>query len=218
MPKASQEFPPDEFDLVDSARPRSPHRAPKSLARRLLPFILAIILGPILAYVIVTAVTTGELPGWGTPSASSQATGSPDTVTPSDVLDDEDAEGEASEEPTTDEESTEDEPSAEDSTEEDEPAADPDLGTRVIVLNSTQTAGLAGRARDSLVTAGWTNVVTGNYSGTLPESTVFYAEDDPVLQASAEAVAAELGIEAVELDAEQASDPITVVLEADFTP
>ena len=87
-----------------------------------------------------------------------------------------------------------------------------------MVLNSTSTGGLAGRARDTLEAAGWTNVATGNFSGTLPASTVFYAEDDDELEASARAVAEELGITNVELDAARATDPITVVLEADFTP
>lgn len=214
MPKASTEFPPDEFDIVESSSPRSPHRAPRSLARRMLPFIAAIILGPLLAYVVVTAVTTGNLPGLGQDEPTPVTSG--DTVTPS-VPPNPDDEDEVSgeESPSTEDPETED-PETEDETAE-EPDAEPDLATRVRILNSTSTAGLAGRAGDTLEEAGWTDVVTGNYSGTLPGSAVFYAEDDPVLEASARAVAEELGIETVELDAEIASeDPITVVLEADF--
>lgn len=217
MPKASQEFPPDEFDAVVPSRPRSPHRAPKSRFRRSLPFIAAIILGPLLAYVVVSAITTGELPALR-PSSSASQTQDGGTVTPTpepdeDDEDDEDAQGPSAEEPGTE---TEDEPTDEETSEE--PAADPDLSTRVLVLNSTQTAGLAGRARDNLAAAGWTAVSTGNHSGALPGSTVFYAEDDPVLLATARAVAEQLGIELVELDPEQATEPITVVLERDFTP
>ncbi|NLF06303.1 MAG: LytR C-terminal domain-containing protein [Actinomycetales bacterium] len=215
MPKASAEFPEDEFDVVGSTRPRSPHRAPKSLARRIVPFVVAIILGPLLAYVIVTAISTGSLPGQGGDEPTTQTTG--DTVTPSVEPDDEDE----TETETTDEEPSPEESESETTDEEttqDEPDADPDQSTRVMVLNSTSTAGLAGRGREALEAAGWTNVATGNFSGTLPGSTVFYGEDDPVLEASARAVAEELGIETVELDAEQASDPITVVLEADFEP
>ena len=212
MPKASKEYPPDEFDVVEPAGPRSPHRAPKSLARRLLPFLAAIILGPLLAYVVVTAVTTGGLPGQ-TPAASTPPAG--DTVTPSVSPEDEDettSEDPTSEDPSTDEEPTETE------TTEDEPEAEPDQSTSVTVLNSTGTAGLAGRARDALVAAGWADVSTGNHSGALPGSTVYYGEDDPVLEASARAVAEELGIDRVELDPDEADDSITVVLEADFEP
>lgn len=213
MPKASSEFPPDEFDVVDSASPRSPHRAPKSLARRLLPFVVAVILGPLLAYALVTLATTGDLPGLGG-DGGTKTLPTGDTVTPSVSPEDE---AEASSDPSVpDESASGEESSPDDETTTEEPAVDPDPSTRVMVLNSTGTAGLAGRARDSLVTAGWSDVVTGNYSGTLPGSTVFYAEDDPVLEASARAVAEELGIDTVELDAEMATDPITVVLEADF--
>lgn len=215
MPKASVEYPEDEFDVVDSTRPRSPHRAPKSLARRIVPFVVAIILGPLLAYVIVTAISTGSLPGQGGDGTTSQTTGG--TVTPSVEPDDEDETGATSEEPSPEETGSDDE-TTDDETTAEEPAAEPDLATRVMVLNSTSIAGLAGQGRDALEAAGWTDVATGNFSGTLPGSTVFYGEDDPVLEASARAVAEELGIEKVEFDAEQASDPITVVLEADFEP
>ena len=215
MPKASSEFPPDEFDVVDPTSPRAPHRAPKSRLRRTLPFLAALILGPALAYVIVTAVTTGELPGQSRSTPTAQVSG--DTITPTvspDHDEDPPSEDPSAEDPSA-EESTDSETTEEPSSEE--PEAEPDTSTRVLVLNSTQTAGLAGRGRDALAAAGWSDVVTGNYSGALPGSTVFYAEDDPVLEASARAVAEELGIETVELDAEIASeDPITVVLEADF--
>ena len=216
MPKATSSFPPDEFDAVDPTAPRSPHRAPKTLAQRLLPFLVAIVLGPLLAYVVVTAVSTGDLPGR---SVSTQEDG--DTVTPTVDDLDEDAEttppgeGETTDEATDDETETETE---EAETEEAEPTADPDVGTAVLILNSTGTSGLAGRAQDALESAGWLDVSTGNYSGALSGSTVFYAEDDPVLEASARAVARELDIDVVELDADEATSPITVVLEADFTP
>jgi len=217
VPQASSQYPPDEFDLVDSSSPRSPHRAPKSLARRLVPFLAAIILGPLLAYFIVTAISTGDLPGMGGDGTTTQQNG--DTVTPTVEPDDDDEDTSTDDEASPDDETTtDDETTPDDEPTTEEPAVEPDLGTRVMVLNSTSTGGLAGRARDTLEAAGWTNVATGNFSGTLPASTVFYAEDDDELEASARAVAEELGITNVELDAARATDPITVVLEADFTP
>lgn len=215
MPKATSSYPPDEFDVADPTTPRSPHRAPKTRAQRLVPFIVAIILGPLLAYVVVTAVSTGELPGR---SPAAEASGG--TVTPSvdPNLDDDVDETSDPVGPETDDDVDEEPETEEPETEEPEPTADPDLATSVRILNSTTTAGLAGRGRDILQAAGWTNVVTGNYGGTLPSSTVFYGEDDEVLEASARAVAEELGIEAVELDADEAGQAITVVVEADFTP
>jgi len=209
VPKAKSSFPPDEFDVVDPTAPRSPHRAPKTRAQRLVPFLVVIILGPLLAYVVVTAVSTGELPG-RTPAA--EATGG--TVTPSvdpdldDDLTESPDETPDSEDPEASETQTE--------TEEPEPV-DPDPATRVVILNSAGINGLAGRAQGILRDAGWTNVSTGNHSGDLPGSTVFYAEDDEVLLASAEAVAEELGIDRVELDPDEAGEAITVILESDLT-
>lgn len=216
VPKATSSYPPDDFDVVDPTAPRSPHRAPKTLAQRLVPFIVAIILGPLLAYVVVTAVSTGELPGQN--GTTQDAAG---TVTPSiePNLDDDDDAAPSPDDTDTGTETETDEPTeTETETEEPEPTADPDLATDVIILNSTGTSGLAGRARDVLRDVGWTSVVTGNYSGTLPGSTVFYAEDDDVLEASARAVAEELGIDRIELDADEATQPITVVLEGDYSP
>jgi hypothetical protein len=96
------------------------------------------------------------------------------------------------------------------------PEVEPDLGTPVLVLNSTSVAGLASEAAADLEDAGWTAVSSGNYTGgTLAGSTVRYASAD--LEASARAVATELGIAAVELDDSDAGDGIEVVLELDFT-
>jgi hypothetical protein len=84
------------------------------------------------------------------------------------------------------------------------------------VLNSTSVSGLASAAAAELEDAGWTAVSSGNFrGGTLPASTVRYASAD--LEASARAVATELGITAVELADPDAGEAIEVVLEADFT-
>lgn len=214
MPQAKDPFPPDEFDVVDPTAPRSPHRAPKTLAQRLLPFLVAIVLGPLLAYGIVTAVETGSLPG----SRGTTGTQGPaETVTPTadpnmGDEDDTSAPPEAADEP------SDTETEAPEGTEEPAPPADPDLGTRVMVLNATTASGLAGRARGTLEDAGWTSVATGNYSDSIAASVVFYTADDDVLEASARAVAEELGIADVELDPDAGSEAITVVLASDFTP
>lgn len=214
MPKAKTEFPPDEFDVAVPNGPRSRHRAPTSRARRALPFLLAIVLGSIAAYVLVSALTTGDLPRFGSSSPQVTASG---TVTPTVDPDEENGEGSPApegEDATSDE--TTEEGAGEEEEETEEPAAEPDRGTAVRVLNSAGRAGLAGRVRDRLVGAGWSSVEVGNHSGTLPGSTVFYAEDDPVLLATAEALAEELGITLVELDPAEAGATITVVLEIDF--
>lgn len=213
MSQAKDPYPPDEFDVVDPTAPRSPHRAPKTRAQRFLPFLAAIVLGPLLAYLIVTAAESGGLTG--VEATSTQGPGETVTPTADPNMGDEDA---TTTPPEPSDEATTDETEEAQETEEPPPAPDPDLGTRVMVLNATNTSGLAGRARSTLEDAGWSNVATGNYSGTLAGSVVFYAEDDDVLESSARAVAEELGIDDVELDPDAATDPITVVLESDFTP
>jgi hypothetical protein len=95
------------------------------------------------------------------------------------------------------------------------PQGEPDLSAPVSVLNATSVRGLAGEVAAELEDAGWTAVVTGNYTGDdLTASTVIYGSPD--LEASARAVAEELGIAEVELATGDATDGIDVVLEPDY--
>jgi hypothetical protein len=95
------------------------------------------------------------------------------------------------------------------------PQEEPDLSAPVVVLNATSVQGLAGEVAAALRDAGWTEVRTGNYTGAdLAATTVRYGSPD--LEASARAVAAELGIAEVELAADDPTEGIDVVLEPDY--
>jgi hypothetical protein len=97
------------------------------------------------------------------------------------------------------------------------PAPTADLTRAVLVENATSKSGLASGARDRLKAAGYTSLTTGNWKGAaLTTSTVYYSKEADA--ATAAAVAQQLGIATVTLDAAAAGDQVRVVLEADYKP
>lgn len=165
-----------------------------------MPFVLVLVLAPLLAYGIVTFVTRGgDLPivggsgdDDGTPAATATSTPGTDDAQTDDT----------GEEPTA--------PDEEEPTQE-APAAEPDLATSVTVFNAAGIQGLAATAGQKLTGAGFTDVSPENFTGTKPaSSTVYYASEDD--RATADLVASTLGLGTVQLDAAQAGDGIVVVL------
>ncbi|WP_024285683.1 LytR C-terminal domain-containing protein [Cellulomonas sp. KRMCY2] len=193
----------DEFDEVDaSGGPRGAHRAPRSWWSRWWPFVTVLVVFPVLAYGLVTwlsdwdGLSGVELPSFSQseddtqePSAGATAT---ETATAAPV-----------ETPAVTQEPTP------------EPVAD--LTRPVSVLNATSRAGLAGGASDRLEAAGFTAATADNWDGDdLETSVVYYPAAADV--ATAQAVAAALGIATVQEDAAQAPDGLVVVLAADYEP
>ncbi len=201
--KGEYPYPPDEFDDVDpSAGPRGAHRRPRSRWATLWPYLAALVASAVVAYVVI-----GFL--WDEREAA--PTAQPGSAVSEPAAADDPATEPGAEEPT--DAAPAPTPSA--SATEEPPAPEPDLGTPVVVLNSTSVAGLASEAAEELTDAGWTAVRSGNFpGGTLPGSTVRYAAVD--LEASARAVADALGIATVELAESDATDGIEVVLELDY--
>jgi cytoskeletal protein RodZ len=194
-------YPPDEFDAVDpSAGPRGAHRRPRSRWATAWPYLAALAVSAVLAFALVGYVWEDRAP---TPSAQGTAGQAPQGTTPPPSPSDAAPEESPRPEPTTDA------PTAT------TPAPAPDLSTPVSVVNSTTVPGLAADAAGQLEAAGWTEVVFGNFTGTLPASTVRYATAEQ--EGSARAVADTLGIDTVELAADDAVGGIEVVLEADYT-
>ncbi len=202
MSKADYPYPDDEFDApADPTAPRGVHRAPRSAWSRWSPFLLVLVLAPLLAYGAVTFATRGgDLPlvgggggdDDGTPAATATATpGGSDDET-----------GGESPEPT--------EPGQDETTEE-PPALEPDLATSVTVYNAAGIQGLAAKAGEKLTAAGFTSVKPDNFTGTKPAaSSVFYgAEED---RATADLVASTLGLSTAQLDPAQAPSGVVVVL------
>ncbi|KQX67054.1 LytR C-terminal domain-containing protein [Angustibacter sp. Root456] len=96
------------------------------------------------------------------------------------------------------------------------PAPTADRTLPVTVLNSTSTSGLASKGAARLKTAGWAIRSTGNYRGGVSGTTVFYGSAS--LRATAQAVAADLGLGTVTESADFGSNRVTVVLDGDFRP
>ncbi|NMR20305.1 LytR C-terminal domain-containing protein [Cellulomonas fimi] len=202
MSKAPYPYAPDEFDLVEpGSGPRGVHRAPRSGWSKAWPFLLVLVVVPVLAY--------GAVSSWlELRAADPPATASTESSAPAQTPAETPAESAAPEETTAP-------PPPPPPVETPEPEPEPDLGTAVVVYNSTSRSGLAASAAGVLEDAGWEAVSAANYTGgTLPSSTVRYGSSE--LEVTARAAAAELGIDTVELDGDV--DGIEVVLENDYTP
>ena len=201
--KGDYPYPPDEFDVAAAgAVPQGVHRAPRSRGRRLLPFLVLLVVAPVLAYGVVT---------WTFAHRGTQAEQPTVAEEPSEV-----AEDPETQEPPADEtpaEPTESAPPVEE-TPEPPPPPPVDPGTPVEIFNATNTSGLAGGAADLVEDAGFAEVSTGNWRGDdLETSVVLYASPEDVT--TAQAVADALGLSRVE---QSDVEGVVVVLYSDYTP
>ncbi|WP_456844292.1 LytR C-terminal domain-containing protein [Cellulomonas sp. P5_C6] len=199
MSKAEYSYPEDEFDVPSNPDvPRGVHRAPRTAWSRWWPFVLVLVLAPVLAFVLVNlAARNGDLPDLPgtTDSPSEQADAPDDTATDAATDGATDA---ATETPPADEQT----------------AAAPVMDTPVTVLNAAKIGGLAAAQAAKLTAAGFTAVATGNFTGTVPaDSVVYYAAEDQ--KATADLVASTLGLTTVTLSAADAGTGISVVLASD---
>lgn len=196
MNQARYPYPRDEFDVAEtSGGPRGAHRAPRTLWARWWPFVVTVVVFPLIAYALVTNLsdwTSGRSPLDAildpSPSATEPAPEAEETAEPTP-------------EPT-------EEPAPE------PPAPVVDLARPVQVLNATSTSGLAARAADTVTAAGFTDVTADNYPDAAGASAVFYPTEADV--ATAQAVADALGITQVTLAPDRAPDGIVAVLASDY--
>lgn len=192
----------DEFDLAARERgPRGVHRPVQPRWKRLLPYLVALALAPILAFAVISLLNKDAAPdGDQTDAAATSEV----TVAPTEP---------AATEPAPPAEATEPAAPAEPTTEA-PPPPDVRYDTTVVVLNGAGVQGIAGRGADRLAAAGFTSTQADNYNQTSPEnSTVYYAS--PELADTANAVGEALGITAIVEDAE-ATTAIAVVLRGDY--
>ncbi|MBO3088738.1 LytR C-terminal domain-containing protein [Cellulomonas dongxiuzhuiae] len=201
MSKADYPYPEDEFDAISPDAPTGVHRAPRSAWSRWWPFVVVLVVVPVLAYGAVAYLSrTGDLPVVGSPTQGQDAPVAPDDGAVDEGAGEEDpalAEGEPTPEA---------EPTA--------PAAEPVLTTPVTVLNGARVGGLAGRVAEELEAAGFTAVSPDNATDTLPATSVVYMAGED-LRATAELVATTVGVTTVEVDPAQAGPGITVLLVTD---
>lgn len=206
-------YPEDEFDRAAQSRgPKGVHRPAEPAWKKFLPLILALVLGPLLAWGFVSALNrdnTADPVADPTPTATETA-GAGETPDP------------GTEDPTTGEGTEPTEPTEEpaeptEPTEPTEPVVEePQVNyeAAVTVYNGARIAGIAGRTSERLEAAGFTDVTPADYGEAQPvASTVYY--NNAELADTAEAIGEELGItEVVELA--EATDSISVILRTDF--
>lgn len=201
MSRGEYPYPADEFDAAAGSGPRGAHRAPRSTRSRILPFLLVLVVVPLIAYGLVTWLSDWDgLPGRGEDPVAEEPAEPAGTPTPGATATDPPTE--PAEEPT------------EPAEEPQPPAAEPDPTTPVEVYNSTGRSGLAGSAAERVEDAGFTSVTAGNWTGEDQDASVVrYTGAD--LQPTAALVAQTLGIERVE-ESPDAGATIVVVLASDY--
>ena len=197
----TDEYPADEFDVdYPPGVRRGAHRTATPVVLEQLPWLLGA-----LAVVVVLVLVVGYLTGGGTPTAplgSPSPSASPTDPAPTDPAPTDPAATSAP--PTSDPAATSEPPAT--------PTPTADRSLALVVLNGTGASGLAARVGEELEGLGWTVGELGNAVGDpLAQTVVRYAAPDQ--QATAAAVAADLGVQA-ELD-EGASSPVVVVVGQD---
>lgn len=196
MAKPEYPYPEDEFDSLGSDRiPQGVHRTPTPRWRTVLPFVVALILAPALAYLGVSALS-----GSGTPEpAATSVTSALPTAEPT---------GEETPEPQETAEAT--------PTPEPTPTGDVQRAAQVFILNGTPTEGLGATAVAALTADGFTDLTADDYGNRLPTvSTVYY--NNAALADTALRIADLLGVGQL-LELPDATDSIAVVLRSDYVP
>lgn len=212
MSSGAYPHPADEFDdAAHRVGPRGVHRAPRSRWARWRPFVLVLVVFPLLAYGLVTWLSDWDglagvdLPNLTADDGAAADQGS-DAGTGADAGTDAAGDDGAAASPSS-------EPSPEQPPPPPPPVVDP--ARNVQVFNATSRAGLAASGVDKVEAAGFTDVHADNWAGENPDaSVVYYPTPDDV--ATAQSVADALGITAVQESATQAPDGIVAVLASDY--
>ncbi|MGO3358285.1 MAG: LytR C-terminal domain-containing protein [Bifidobacterium crudilactis] len=215
---AHESYTPDDFDNPP-AGPVGVHRGSRSLAIRLIPYVAVLVVAALMG-LLAWGLFSGSINNLKLPwssadssqssstaassAASSSAAESSSSSAESSSSASDDASSSASSEPS-------DSESASASASESSSAAQSvNKATSIRVINGTGTSGYAARKKTVLTQAGYSNVVAGNPSGTLPSSSVVWYQNETD-KATAENVASSLGISAVS-QASSISAPVVVVL------
>ncbi len=202
MSKADYPYPEDEFDAISPDAPTGVHRAPRSTWSRWWPFLVVLVVVPVLAWGAVAFLSrTGNLPGDAAapPSGTSGEVQDPPAEDPATDGAQDPGDGTGEEQPPP---------------EETVEVPQPVLTTPVRVLNGARVSGLAAEVAGQLEGAGFTAVTPDNASGSLPaQSTVFIASED--LRTTADLVASTVNVPTITVDAARAGSGISVVLVTD---
>lgn len=201
-------------DVFDNP-PQGPigvHRGNRSIASRLVPFLIVVIVAAV-AGVGAWAAMSGEgakLFSSGSSASSSSSPSAKSTASASasaSASDTASASASASESAS---ESASASASPSESTSSPVSSSSANLSTQVRVVNGTRKTGYAAKQAAVLTGAGYTNVVAANPSGSLPSASVVWYQNESDL-ATAQDVAAKLGISNVS-KVTNLSAPVVVVL------
>ncbi len=203
-------YPEDEFDIAAAAGgPEGVHRAQRSTARKVAPWIVVLLIVPLISFGVVFWLSQNDtdvsdaLFGDDDPSPTAPA----DDESPDEGADEAGADEDGADEAGADEDGGEEDGATEDGAAEDggdangadeegeeEEALPVNREVAVDVLNATQISGLAALASERLEADGFSAVTSGNFQGggTRANSAVKYT--DPDLESTAEQIASVLGI------------------------
>lgn len=208
MGTVSSAYPKDDFDNLPKDGPIGVHRKPKSRWQPVLPFLLVVLLVPLLAWGVATLiqrnvpddapvepVAQSEAQPQSEEAPAQEAIVVPESDLPTAAPDDPNDGGAA--------ESPETTPPAD--------AAEVNFQAVIAVLNGTGVPGYAATTVQTLVNAGFVNSWAGNAENwSVDQNTVFYPSAD--LKPTADAVAQSLGIANVVEDAGTVGEANLVVL------
>ncbi|KFJ01521.1 LytR C-terminal domain-containing protein [Bifidobacterium thermacidophilum] len=197
-------------DVFDNP-PQGPigvHRGNRSVASRLVPFLIVIIVAAV-AGVGAWAAMSGEGAKLFSSSSSASSSSSPSAKSTASASASASASDTASASASASESASES-ASPSESTSSPASSSSANLSTQVRVVNGTRKTGYAAKQAAVLTGAGYTNVVAANPSGTLPSASVVWYQNESDL-ATAQDVAAKLGISNVS-KVTNLSAPVVVVL------
>lgn len=199
---SSEQYPEDEFDQAGRDVTIGVHRRKPSQWKSVLPFVLVLILAPLLAWGAAT-LYVNRSGGESQPSASASSSTQISTEASPQA-----GEDEQSAEPTQAESEPSAQPSATPTTSEDQATGDREA--TILVLNGTGTNGLAGGAADKLRQDGYHNVNAENADGWISQVSVIYYQ--PGKEALAKHVGEVLGISELEENGEVVGNNAAIVL------
>lgn len=195
-------------DVFDNP-PQGPigvHRGNRSIASRLVPFLIVIIVAAV-AGVGTWAAMSGEGAKLFSSGSSTSSSSSPSAKSTASASASASASDTASASASASESAS---ASPSESTSSPASSSSANLSTQVRVVNGTRKTGYAAKQAAVLTGAGYTNVVAANPSGTLPSASVVWYQNESDL-ATAQDVAAKLGISNVS-KVTNLSAPVVVVL------
>ena len=183
----------DEFDNPPKG-PAGVHRGRRSAAARYTPFVVVVVVAALCGF-LAWGVLSGEFNKvhWPWSPASSQTSSKTSTTTAKKKA----AEKKAAEKKQQEEEAAKKQQEEDAAKQQQEQAAQVDRSLSVRVINGTGISGYAATKQSVLNQAGYANVAAANPSGTLPDATVVWYQNDAD-KATAEDVANALGISNVQ--------------------